>query len=89
MLLAGHEHFYAHAIAKDSPSPLYLICGSSGTNEHYSCDENPLDKDKFDWFCDNVHFGAIKVKVTTHQAVFQYYAIGDTTGPIDVNVVNK
>jgi tartrate-resistant acid phosphatase type 5 len=88
-VLGGHEHFYAHAKVRDTPSPIYLICGSSGTNEHYGCNDHPLDKAKYDWFCDNVHFGAIRVHVTAHRAVFEYYAVEDPTRPIDVNVINK
>ena len=88
-VLTGHEHFYAKATVKGSASPLYLICGNSGSDEHYPCNEHPLEKDKYDWFCDNVHFGAIKVTVTKHKAVFEYYAVEQPQYPLDVNVVNK
>jgi tartrate-resistant acid phosphatase type 5 len=88
-VLTGHEHFYAHATVKGSSQPLYLICGNSGSNEHYPCNEHPLDKDKYDWLCDNVHFGAIKVTVTAHKAVFEYYAVEEPNAPLDVNVIRK
>ena len=88
-VLTGHEHFYAKATDKANPAPLYLICGSSGEDEHYNCNEHPLDKSKFDWFCDSKDFGAIKVKVTAHKAVFEYYAIADPLRPVDVNIINK
>ena len=88
-VLTGHEHFYAHATVKGSEQPLYLICGNSGSNEHYPCNEHPLDKSKYDWLCDNVHFGAIKVTVTAHKAVFEYYAVEAPGAPLDVNVINK
>ena len=88
-VLTGHEHFYAKATIKGETQPLYLICGNSGSNEHYPCNAHPLDKEKFDWLCDNIHFGAIKVTVTKHKAVFEYYAVEEPAAPLDVNVINK
>jgi tartrate-resistant acid phosphatase type 5 len=88
-VLTGHEHFYAKATDKANSAPLYLICGSSGEAEHYNCNEHPLDNSKFDWFCDSKDFGAIKVKVNGHKAVFEYYAVADPAHPVDVNIINK
>ena len=88
-VLSGHEHFYAKAAVKGETKPLYLVCGNSGSNEHYACNAHPLDKDKFDWLCDNLHFGAIKVTVTKHKAVFEYFAVEEPAAPLDVNVINK
>jgi hypothetical protein len=89
-VLTGHEHFYAKATDKANPTaPLYLICGNSGSDEHYDCNAHPLDKTKFDWLCDNVHFGAIKVTVTANKALFEYFAVEQPASPQDVNVISK
>ncbi|HWB63256.1 MAG TPA: hypothetical protein VG603_07100, partial [Chitinophagales bacterium] len=88
-VLCGHEHFYARAIDKKNPRPMYFICGNSGSDEHYNCNAHPLDPTRFEFKCDNVHFGAIKVKVTANKAIFEYYAVEEPNSPQDVYVISK
>jgi hypothetical protein len=88
-VFSGHEHFYAKVKDHTVNNPIYFICGSSGSNEHYHCNDHPLDANRFEFDCDNVHFGAMKVKVKATQAVFEYYAVEMPDSPTDVYVINK
>ncbi len=88
-VLAGHEHFYARATDNQEKTPIYFICGSSGTDEHYSCDAHPLDANRFQFLCDNIHFGAMKVTVVKKKAVFEYYAVEIPDKPWDTYTINK
>jgi hypothetical protein len=88
-VLCGHEHFYAKITDNTSAKPIYFICGSSGSNEHYPCDSHPLDASRFKFDCDNKHFGAMKVRATAKKIIFEYYAIEEPEHPLDVYVINK
>lgn len=88
-VLAGHEHFYARVEDNKENTPVYLICGSSGSDEHYPCDAHPLDAKRYKFICDNVHFGAIKVHASANKVVFEYYAVEEPAHPVDVYVINK
>ena len=88
-VLAGHEHFYAKVIDNKEKTPVYLICGSSGTDEHYDCNKHPIDPSRFAWQCDNVHFGAIKVRATAHKVIFEYYTIEAPSAPSDTYIIDK
>ena len=88
-VLCGHEHFYARVEDKVTPKPIYIICGSSGNNRLYGCNDHPLDATRFDVHCDNFHWGAMKVRVTKHTAIFDYYTIGDPSHPVDTYIIHK
>jgi hypothetical protein len=88
-VFSGHEHFYARVIDKANSNPIYFICGNSGTDERYSCNEHYLDPAKYEFNCDNKHFGAIKARVTAHRAIFEYYVVEDPLHPMDVYIINK
>jgi hypothetical protein len=88
-VLCGHEHFYAHVTDKTAAKPVYLITGNGGSDEHYDCNAHPLDTERFSVKCDNVHFGAIKVRANRQRIIFEYYAVEQPAAPWDVVVVNK
>ena len=88
-VLCGHEHFYARVKDKTVANPIYFICGSSGSPEHYSTDAHPLDPKQFDYVSDSEHFGAMKVTATAHKVIFEYYAVEKPEHPVDVYVLTK
>jgi tartrate-resistant acid phosphatase type 5 len=89
-VLAGHEHFYLRLTDNTAPKPLYLIIGNSGNENLYNCNTNPLDPKRFTVnICDNSHFGALKVRATKTQMIFEYYTVDDLLHPKDVSILNK
>lgn len=87
-VLCGHDHLYERITELSNPKPLYLVCGNSG-KELYHCTENPLEQGRFNQICDDSHFGAVKVRVNLHKAIFEYYTTTDQLNPADVYVIQK
>ncbi|HRG91288.1 MAG TPA: hypothetical protein PLW44_19830, partial [Chitinophagales bacterium] len=70
--------------------PAFIIIGNSGNDNLYNCNAHPLDASKFTVnMCDNTRFGAVKVKATATQLIFEYYTTDQPATPRDVYVVNK
>ena len=88
-VLTGHEHFYERVTDKTSEKPIYTTCGSSGNTHLYGCNVHPLDSTRFDVKCDDQHYGAMKVKATTHMVVFEYYIATQPERPIDTYIISK
>lgn len=88
-VFSGHEHVYEKVIDKMNSTPIYLVCGNSGREHLYDCDSNPLDTSRFDVRCDNTHFGAIRVKVNSTQAIFEYFTTSDLVHPADIYILHK
>lgn len=89
VVMSGHDHIYSRINDKQNPYPVYLIAGNSGTPNLYGCGSNPLDGSKFDVVCDDKSWGAVKVKVTAHKAVFEYYTVAQPIFPTDVFIITK
>lgn len=88
-VLCGHEHFYERVTDRTSEKPIYITCGNSGNTHLYGCKVNPIDNNRFDVKCDDQHFGAVKVKATAHQIVFEYYIATLPDKPIDIYIIKK
>ncbi|HLP51440.1 MAG TPA: metallophosphoesterase [Chitinophagales bacterium] len=89
-VVCGHEHFYSRVTDKAAPKLPYIIIGNSGNDNLYSCNAHPLDPDKYTVnICDNERFGAVKVKATTTQMIFEYYTTDQPNIPRDIYVVYK
>jgi hypothetical protein len=89
-VVTGHEHFYARVTDNSAIKPAYIIIGNSGNDNLYNCNAHPLDPAKYTVnMCDNTRFGAVKVKATPTQLIFEYYTTDQPATPRDVYVVNK
>lgn len=85
----GHDHVYERVLDKQITGTAYFVCGNSGKASLYGCSSNPLDTNRFDIYCDNTRYGAMRVKVTANKAVLEYYTTADMLNPADVYTINK
>jgi hypothetical protein len=85
----GHDHVYEKVIDKQVPGTVYFVVGNSGKASLYSCSSNPLDTARYDIYCDNARYGAMRVKVTATKAVLEYFTTADPLNPADVYIINK
>lgn len=85
----GHDHVYERVTDKQDSAIMYFVCGNSGKESNYGCNQNPLDANRYSVICDDQNHGAMKVHVTATKAVFEYYTTADRNHPADVYVINK
>lgn len=83
VIISGHEHFYTRLKDKTTPKLLYLIIGNSGNENLYNCNANPLDNNRFEYTCDNTHFGALQMSATKTKLAIQYFTIEQPETPTD------
>lgn len=88
-VLNGHDHVYERIQVKAQPTPIYFVSGNGGNENGYNCTDHPLDSAAYSVYCDNAHIGAMKVNVTQHTAVFEYYGVGDPNHPLDTYIIHK
>lgn len=85
----GHDHVYEKVIDKQVPGTVYFVCGNSGKESLYGCNDNPLDTSRYDIYCDNVRFGALRVRLSATKALFEYFTTADLVNPADVYSITK
>jgi len=89
VVMNGHDHIYSRINDKQNPAPVYLVVGNSGTPNLYGCGSSSLDASRFDVICDDKTWGAVKVKVTSTKAVFEYFTLAQPDFPTDVFIITK
>jgi hypothetical protein len=85
----GHDHVYEKIIDKQVPGTVYFVCGNSGKESLYGCNSNPLDTSRYDVYCDNVRYGAMRVRLTAKKAILEYFTTADLVNAADVYVIVK
>ena len=58
----GHSHQYERINKINAPDFYYIVNGLGGRPSLSGCDTKPLDVNRFDQFCYDTNFGAIKVE---------------------------
>ncbi|MCW5909004.1 MAG: metallophosphoesterase [Chitinophagales bacterium] len=85
----GHDHIYERITDNQTPDMPYIICGNSGKQSLYKCNAYSLDPSRFTVYCDDTHYGAMRVKLTATKAALEYFTTADLVNPADVYVINK
>jgi hypothetical protein len=86
VVFSGHDHIYSR-IEKKGEEGLYYIVNGLGGRSLYDCDSSPLSKEKFDTFCYNGDYGAIKATATYNKLIIEFYAVWNPVYPIDRIVI--
>lgn len=82
-VLTGHDHVYERITRKDSHGFPYIVNGLSGRKGIYPCNNHPLDATKFNSFCYNANYGAIKATLAGDRLTFQFYTVDQPSRLID------
>lgn len=86
-VITGHDHLYARIQKKSEPGLIYFINGAGGKSLH-TCQEDPLNPDKFDVICYDGNFGAMLVTVTRERITFLFSSIDQPDPFIDSCVIS-
>ena len=88
-VLNGHDHTYEHIVEKSVPDFHYFVNGLGGRTPLYHCNDNPIDTSKFNTFCYDENYGAIKVTATPNTLTFSLFSIENGGTLIDEVLISK
>lgn len=88
-VLCGHDHIYERINEKSGAKPVYIIIGNSGNEHTYSCTAKTIDTNRFNLFCEDTGFGALKVRAGKNTCVIEYFNAANPAAPTDVFTITK
>lgn len=87
-VICGHDHLYSRIEKYDEPGLLYLVNGTGGRSL-YSCDDNPLDPEKFSVVCHDEYFGAIRGRANAEKMILEFFSVENPEVPLDVYIISS
>ncbi len=74
LVLSGHDHIYERFTERNGSFPVYIVNGLGGKNKR-NCNENPVDKSRFEHFCFDEQYGAMLIEATALEMVVKFISI--------------
>lgn len=74
IVLSGHDHLYERFMERNGSFPVYIVNGLGGQNKR-NCNENAVDRDRFEHFCYDEQYGAMLIEATTSEMVVKFFSV--------------
>ncbi|MDZ7613371.1 MAG: hypothetical protein U5K51_06390 [Flavobacteriaceae bacterium] len=74
LVISGHDHIYERFTERNRSFPVYIVNGLGGQKKR-NCNENSIDKSRFDHFCFDDQYGAMLIEASPRDMTIKFISV--------------